>query len=66
MTKIEVGAAYRFTPSAFSGEKSGMMGGKEVPREVCGTIVSVNRAHRMFVVKAMIHDRVTLHECFKF
>lgn len=66
MAKLEVGAECRFTPSAFAGEKSGKMGNVEIPREVTGTIVYINRPHRFFTVMAMIHDKIPLHECFKF
>ena len=66
MAAIELGKAYRFVPSAFSGEKEGQAGGRVIPRELTGKIVWINRRHRFFVVEVEIHDRFLLRECFKF
>ena len=47
-----IGAPYRFTPAAFLREKSAMLPGqKPVPREVTGTIIHINQAHRYFTVE---------------
>ena len=46
---IQLGASYRFVPSAFVGEKSGTLPGKkELPRSVTGRICYINQAHRFF------------------
>jgi len=66
LARIEVGKAYRFIPSAFSGEKTGQVGGHAVPRAVTGRIVWIHRRHRFFLVEVTIHDHFLLRECFKF
>lgn len=49
MQMIRIGGPYRFIPSAFTGEKTGMtFGGKEMPRQVCGTVTFIHQAHRFF------------------
>lgn len=66
MQMIRIGGPYRFIPSAFTGEKTGMtFGGKEMPRQVCGTVTFVHRAHRFFLVTFEVNG-YTLRESIKF
>lgn len=66
MDGIQIGAPYRFVPSAFVGEKSGVLPGKkELPRSVTGRICYINRAHRFFQVAYEVNG-YHLTECFKF
>ncbi len=66
MQKIEIGRPYRFTPSAFTAEKEGVLGGKAVLRKLTGTIVWINVAHRFFLVTATLPNGYTVRECFHF
>lgn len=65
--QLRVGMRVRFTPSAWleknTGEQSRTFG--NVPLEVVGKIVQINRAHRWFLVRYEV-GRYTGHETFKF
>lgn len=63
---VRVGKAYRFTPSAFIGERAGELPGqKPIPRTVTGKITYINRAHRYFLVVYQLGGR-ELSECIKY
>lgn len=61
MTKIKLGAEYRFTPSAFVGELDSA--GERKKREVVGHIIYIHPARRFFTVEAAIHSH-TIRESF--
>ena len=61
----EVGAPYRWTPSAFTEHNSGVAGMLGASVRVSGRIVYVDLEHRYFRAEAACEGGV-LHECFKF
>lgn len=66
MQELQIGARYRFTPSAFVGESAGHIPGKpDIPRAVNGRIVYINRTHRFFDVAFEVNG-VKLRESIKF
>lgn len=66
MAKVELGKDYMFAPSAFAGEKDGMLGGKIIKKTLTGKIAYINRRHRFFMVEAETPQGAVIRECFKF
>lgn len=62
---MQIGDTYRFTPSAFTDEKSGALPGrKPMPRELVGKIVYVHPQRHYFTVAAEVNGQ-TIRESFQ-
>lgn len=57
---IKLGAKVTFIPDAFTRIENA-----DIPVEITGRIVYINREHRYFRVEAEVNGYL-LHECFKF
>lgn len=57
---IKLGAWVTFIPDAFTRIENA-----DIPVEITGRIVYINREHRYFRVEAEVNGYL-LHECFKF
>lgn len=57
---INLGAKITFIPEAFTRIENA-----DIPVEITGRIVYINREHRCFRVEAEVNGYL-LHECFKF
>jgi hypothetical protein len=66
LAPVHIGDTYRFIPSAFIGEKSAKLPGKQaLPRAVTGRVSYINHEHRFFQVTYELNG-YSLKECIKF